>query len=270
VGAAAPGSDSFAFQVTDPDGGVDSGVGTVVIDPRVMPLGDSITAGVTDGTGEQPVIEQRTGYRGPLYTSLRDAGYNVDFVGGLRSGDGVVDFDPDHEGHIGWSTAEIANGSAPRDTQFPDSGIYAWLTNNPADFVLLHVGTDVLDGDASGVVAILDEIDRWERDTGDQVLILVARSIDRNPLDPAVTVFQDAVSAAVEARISDPDDPAYPDRIILVDQQAALTGDDGLPDPAYYGDGLHPNASGYARMAETWLQAITENCSASTATVGTN
>ena len=40
---------------------------------RVMPLGDSITEGVGSAQGG--------GYRTPLYTMLKNLGYNVDLVG---------------------------------------------------------------------------------------------------------------------------------------------------------------------------------------------
>jgi hypothetical protein len=61
---------------------------------RIMPLGNSITYGYP---GDE-------GYRKDLYLDLVDAGYDVDFVGSLSDG---VGFDSDHEGHIGWYTAQI-------------------------------------------------------------------------------------------------------------------------------------------------------------------
>ena len=61
--------------------------GTPVL--RVMPLGDSIT----NGTGSNDTA----GYRGFLWTLLKNAGYNVDFVGSATSNPSVQQ---QREGHL--------------------------------------------------------------------------------------------------------------------------------------------------------------------------
>ena len=62
---------------------------------RIMPLGDSIT----EGAG----ATSTAGYRGPLWTLLANAGYNVDYVGSNTTNqDKTNGMDPDHEGHGGW------------------------------------------------------------------------------------------------------------------------------------------------------------------------
>ena len=112
---------------------------------RIMPLGDSITFGVGD--------ESNGGYRGYLYQRLTSCGYAVDFVGSQTSGSIP---DPNHEGYPGWKAHEI------RDN------VYSWLRANPADIVLLHIGTnDISHGEYTpGVTAeigqILDNIDAYE------------------------------------------------------------------------------------------------------------
>ena len=68
---------------------------------RIMPLGDSITEGTSgDAT-----------WRYWLQKSVEAEGCVVDYVGSRR---GVLhgkprfsDFDPDHEGHWGWTTAQV-------------------------------------------------------------------------------------------------------------------------------------------------------------------
>ena len=97
---------------------------------RIMPLGDSITQGAASG---EPDEDLQAGYRLVLWDLLADAGYDVDFVGNLNSGSDILDFDPHHEGHPGWRDDEIA------------ANIYAWLKLNPADIILLHIGTNDLD-----------------------------------------------------------------------------------------------------------------------------
>jgi hypothetical protein len=186
---------------------------------------------------------------------LHAAGYGVDFVGSQRYGDELPAFDPDNEGHEGWSDMELAYGSVTQDPDYPNSGIYHWLSEQPADVVLLHLGTDVPVSHTDGVEALLDAIDRWESDNGTSVTVLLGSTIDQNPADPegTVTAFNTALETLVAAR-SD-----HGDLLLLVDQQQALwDAATGQPDPTLYQDPQHPNAQGYARMAETWFDALTE------------
>ena len=77
---------------------------------KIMPLGDSITLGISSGVAQE---EFYVSYRKELYDQLKAAGYVIDdelFVGTLTSGSSVPDFDPDHEGHDGWRTDQIVDG----------------------------------------------------------------------------------------------------------------------------------------------------------------
>ena len=64
---------------------------------RLMPLGDSITAGYLSSTGN--------GYRGPLSTLLAGQVATLDLVGSQIGG---TMLDPDHEGHSHYEIAQIA------------------------------------------------------------------------------------------------------------------------------------------------------------------
>ena len=127
---------------------------------KIMPLGDSITVGF-------PGLE---GYRGSLSLDLNNSGFNVDFVGSQKNGTG---FDNDNEGHLGYEANEI------RDH------VIEWLNGNPADIVLLHIGTnDIENGQNVPVViaevaATLDNINLWESAHG-QVTVILARIILRS------------------------------------------------------------------------------------------
>jgi lysophospholipase L1-like esterase len=159
-----------------------------------------------------------------------------------------VGFDLDHEGHLDWSAEELAYGRIADGSD----GIYAWLEDNPSDLVLLHAGSYGLMSSADQIGAILDEINRWEASAnGNPVTVMVARIIDQWPLNPDVQAFNEALQALVEDRINNPDNVAYPDKLIMVDLHAALTY------PADLNDALHPNALGYDKMAQIWLQALT-------------
>ncbi len=93
---------------------------------RIMPFGDSITVGAGSRAGD--------GYRARLHRDLTAAGLRVNFVGSRSSGPGP---DPDHEGHSGWTMAQL---SARADR---------WLRRARPDVVLLHVGTNDLRTDRS-------------------------------------------------------------------------------------------------------------------------
>jgi hypothetical protein len=245
------GSDTFTYKVENAQGKTRFGEVTVVLDPRIMPLGDSITAGVIDGASQLPVPERRVGYRKPLLDKLMAAGYPIDFVGSQSFGAGIPGFDDQSEVH---TMASLAGGAPAKDAGYPATGIYAWLNQNPADFVLLHVGSEDLSAArVDHVEAILNEIDRWESDHAAEVRVLLARVIDRQPVDPRISAFNDQLQAMAEARINA---PTHPDKITIVDQHAALSY------PADMSDRLHPTAAGYNKMAKAWFEGIQSTCQA--------
>lgn len=242
------GADRFDYSVQDPAGGVETRTATVVVQQRIMALGDEITDGLTDAAAGLPATGQRVGYRGALAETLAQAGYEVDFVGSLSSGAAVAGVDPEHEGHAYASAYDLAFG-----TTASGSGVFAWLAANPADVILLHIGTHGLNPSPADVASVLDEIDRWERSPGGHpVSVLLARIIDRVPAHPDVTLFNDNIAAMATARKSDPLNLAYPDDVLVVDLHSELLY------PQDIGDGLHPTQTGYGKMADGWFGALTK------------
>ncbi|HHH42943.1 MAG TPA: hypothetical protein ENK49_02295, partial [Gammaproteobacteria bacterium] len=245
------GSDSFQYQVEGLPGGTVINIYTVIIEPRMMPLGDSITTGVEVGGNEPDIIptaDLRVGWRLPLYNDLVAEGYAFDFVGGQNHGWGYSPFDSDHEGHGGWTATDIAWGK----TGYPTDGVRAWLDANPADIILLHAGTNglVAGGDIE-VEAILDEIDLWEASPGgNPVTVILAQIIDQNPLNPVVSEFNANLLAMANDRISNPANSAYPDQIVVIDQQSALLYPGDLQDK------LHPKPAGYVKMKDRWKEPL--------------
>jgi len=241
----ARGTDALTFRVDNGAGSSDTAVFRFVYIPRIMPLGDSITEGRT--TGDEPPLDQRISYRGRLYEQITQAGYVVDFVGQLQSG-AAAGADPDHEGHPGWCDdnrpfCSISNGSTI------DGSIRAFLDANRPDIVLLHIGTNHFSVDASGVNSILDKIGVWAAPEH-PVTVFLARIVPSLDGSLDVTTFNNNVQAIAGAR------PNV--NIRIVDQQRALArrDDPNRADPAYMADKLHPNADGYARMADQWWDAI--------------
>ena len=189
------------------------------------------------------------GYRKPLLDKLMAAGYPIDFVGSQSFGAGIPGFDDQSEVH---TMASLTGGAHAKEAGYPATGIYAWLNQNPADFVLLHVGSEDLSAArVDHVEAILTEIDRWESDHAAEVRVLLARVIDRQPIDPRISAFNDQLQAMAEARITN---ATHSDKITIVDQHAALSY------PADMSDRLHPTAAGYNKMATAWFEGIQSTC----------
>ena len=197
----------------------------------IMPLGNSITYGVGEISGADLI----TGFRQPLFQSLKSAGYYTDFVGDRSTGLLVVPpFDIDHQGVPGITASEVA------------VNVYNWLVAHPAEIVLLHIGTNDNSTNPGAVETILDEIDRYETVQGKKVTVVLARIINRMTPNPDTTTFNNNVQAMAEARI------AAGDKIVIVDQESALTY------PTDMWDNLHPNTAGYNKMDDVWINALAD------------
>jgi len=202
---------------------------------RIMPLGDSITYDNNSYDVENPrPTSVRTAYRSHLWYGLQDAGYSADFVGSRIAGEAIEPpFDPDNEGHPGWTSYDIAEN------------IYSYLENAKPDVILLHIGTNDHRTSTRGVESILNEIDHYERNNNHRIHVLVALIIDRQVHDPIITVFNNSLRDLIALRRS------QGDIVTMVDMngEAGLTSDD-------YADNTHPNDNGYRKMAAVWLRAI--------------
>lgn len=202
---------------------------------RIMPLGDSITYDDLHSDYPNPRPKGvRHGYRNHLWYMLKDAGYDVNFVGTRIAGEDIVPaFDPDNEGHPGWTSYDIAEH------------ILNYLNYAKPDTVLLHIGTN--DGSTStrGVESILNEIDQYERDSGQRVLVLVALIIDRQVHDPIITVFNNRLIKLISRRRQSGD------IVTLVN----MYKDAGILS-SEYADNTHPTDAGYQKMAKVWFNAI--------------
>ena len=206
---------------------------------RIMPLGDSLTFdNYLDDTRPDNI---RTGYRSHLWYLLDDGGYYVDFVGSVVAGDAVIpSFDPDNEGHPGRTDGDIANV------------VYGFLVDNPADIVLLHIGTNWVDSSPDEVETILNEIDRYENNYGVSVKVVLAKIINRKVYDPVTTAFNTNVESMALSRIGDD--------IVIVDMENGA----GIDYATEMRDTWHPYDSGYQKMADLWYSTITPFLSIST------
>lgn len=196
---------------------------------RIMPLGDSITDGTSAGTAG------RGGYRGTLYDSLTTAGYNVDYIGSL-SNNGALLADVNHEGHGGWRIDQL------------DANIEGWFnTMEDPDVVLMHIGTnDFGQGvDIANAINRLDSLILKIATLRPYAHIIVTNLMERG--EPRNTEIQTHFNPFVEDRV---DAHALAGRrVTFLDMRAAVPITD-MP------DNLHPNQTGYDKMAAAWLPAI--------------
>jgi lysophospholipase L1-like esterase len=192
-----------------------------------MPLGDSITEG---GGGYAT-------YRYWLQKDLEKIGVAVDFVGS-QSGSHwgkprFSDFDPDHEGHWGWTSGQVRKR------------IDEWAAAARPDVVLLHLGTNDLAAQPDVIPENLAAIIASLRKANPRVTIFVARLIPVREFPPESL---DRVNASIEGMANE--QSKAESRVIVVPQDA---GFDAAADTV---DGVHPNETGERKMAKRWFEAL--------------
>lgn len=217
---------------------------------RVMPLGDSITNGLgsityaatrawldahpgseTDPDWEETNTDPYNGYRADLRARLATAGMRIDYVGSRHSG---TFGDVEHEGHPGWTIAQLNEVLAQRiDTYRPD-------------VILLHLGTNNSRRDTYAAAAPSDFRTTLQiiKEHAPAATVFVAKLIGPARYD---------ATGVTRARRVNLLNAAIPGMVAaagfhLVDM-ADISGLD-------LADAVHPNTAGYAKMAWKWYQAI--------------
>jgi len=192
---------------------------------RLMPVGDSITAGYLSTTNN--------GYRGPLWTALASQVATQDFVG--TQIDGTMS-DPDNEGHYGYRIDQIAGL------------INSSLATYKPNIVTLDIGINDLGQNyevstaPSRLASLIDQILASEPDATVLVAQLIVNATAS--VESEVVTFNDQLPAIVQSRAS------AGKHVYLVDMSALTTAD--------LSDGLHPNDTGYQLMANAWDTAVQE------------
>ncbi|KAH7364079.1 SGNH hydrolase-type esterase domain-containing protein [Rhexocercosporidium sp. MPI-PUGE-AT-0058] len=196
---------------------------------RYMPLGDSIT--------------EITCWRGLLWSQLQGAGYtNVDFVGSgtgqNQAGCSTKNYDRNNEGHSGFLAIDIANKNQ----------LVGWLKQNPADLVTMHLGTNDVGAQhkTADILAAFTKLVQQMRSSNPNMKIIVAKIIPATAsyYQTGIKALNDAIPGWASS-LSTSQSP-----ITVVDQNSGYSssGDNR--------DGLHPNASGDAKMAAKWYPAV--------------
>lgn len=218
----------------------------------IMPMGDSITTGVWDAVDFPPVTEQ-VSYRLPLAELLNPNRFWFDFIGSETNGKGLdPTFDEDHAGFPGLQDNQLYVLLDTGYDQFHSVQVTpgAYLDSYLPEIILLHIGTNALDTSSADVETVLDRIDTQSKN----ITVLLARIIDWSPNKANVTTFNTNVASMAAGRI------AQGDKIIMIDMQGAITNYT-IDTTSPYTDGdmynqLHPNPTGYDKMAAKWFDTL--------------
>ncbi|KAF8646664.1 hypothetical protein AX16_007162 [Volvariella volvacea WC 439] len=201
----------------------------VLAQVRIMPLGDSITG--SPGC-----------WRATLYNNLRSSGFtNIDMVGSLPDPGCGVQYDGDNEGHGGYLATNIAN----------QNQLVGWLASTRPDIVMMHLGTnDVWNNVAtSNIITAFSKLVDQMRASNPNMKILVAQIIPMNWF--SCSDCNNRVIALNNAIVTwAPTKNATNSPITIVDQ---YTGFNAASDTI---DGVHPNDSGNAKIAQKWLAPL--------------
>jgi lysophospholipase L1-like esterase len=192
---------------------------------RIMPVGDSITEGGATFSN----------WRYTLWEKLHAAGYLIEYVGSRKSPSRIGDLH--HEGYGGKNSGFLAS-TVPEN-----------FKKYPADIVLLHAGHNQF-ADQKPVPQILKDtealIDGF-RTVNPKVTVLLAQPITSGKL-PKYSYIPELHKELIPlAKRLD----RASSRVIIVPQ-----GEGFDPAKDTVADLVHPNASGAAKMADKWFEAL--------------
>lgn len=164
----------------------------------------------------------------------------ADFVGSMTTGHNgansctITGFDTQHEGHWGWRADQLL------------ANMSTWANTHRPEIALIHLGTNDLaqgqtvDSTISEISQIIDRL----RAANPTVKVFVAKVIPLNNPAYPITTFNQRIGTLATSKNT------TTSPVIAVDQ---WTGFNASTDTY---DGVHPNATGEAKMAEKWFQAI--------------
>jgi lysophospholipase L1-like esterase len=201
----------------------------------IMPFGDSVTA-----NGSNP----ESSYRYWLYTSLTNAGYDVDFVGskwGVQDGSPANDgFDQNFEGGDGWTSEDGVNN-------------ISWIAAQTPDIVLLDLGANDIGqawetADLGVTTTNLMEIVEGFRALNPNVVVVMAQPTRWITTDPNEKKAMSRLGSAVAKAAK------YEKKAGANVRVVGLAG--GFSPTKDTKDGVHPNLRGEQKIARKYFSAI--------------
>jgi Ca2+-binding RTX toxin-like protein len=227
---------------------------------RILPVGDSITLGISEGISvtPEPLRSQIAGgYRTVLWQNFQRDGVTIDFVGSQVNGPDNLG-DKNHEGYGGKRIA------------FVNDNVLTFLANAKPDVVLLMIGTNdtfvifLPDGSyvetplnqmVGGLSAVIDKITAFSPD-----LTLFVASIPPilfnadERLDPAGQARQKQLGINYNNEMPTliSQKQAAGAKVEFVDMRS-LTEADIVPQGS---SGVHPTQSGYTKIGNLWYTAL--------------
>ncbi|TVY84412.1 Multidomain esterase [Lachnellula suecica] len=200
---------------------INNGTTTNGTNLRILPLGDSITFGFNEASGNS--------YRRYLECMLYQAGNGVQYIGSLKNGNWS---DNANDGFSGQTIDQIGITGNPEIIGTPKANVF-----------LVHAGTNDMDQNLNITYApfrlgtLIDEVTVSNPDA----LVLVAQIIvnANTTVNDWIKTYNEALPAVVGARSKN---------VRLVSMDKVLVGD--------LLDGTHPNEGGYLKMANAWYPAL--------------
>lgn len=194
---------------------------------KVMALGDSLTVGVGSTRGG--------GYRAPFWERMRDAGIEIDMVGGKV--DGPETFDNRHQGYARMPLHELSSGAFDKVRTFQP------------DFVLLLAGSDEIGAPnfsphafAANLEVMIDRI--FTAKSGVKLLIGTLPPAKFGKNQGAKRAVNELLRRTVRERA------ARGQFVFLVDSFTAVDPQREMADAA------HPNDAGYERIGEAFADVM--------------
>ncbi|MBI5474684.1 MAG: immunoglobulin domain-containing protein, partial [Ignavibacteriae bacterium] len=222
---------SFTCIASSPYGRDTSSAAVLKVLPlvKIMLVGDSIT--------------EWGCWRRLLWLRLRQNGFtNINYVGSMTTGGCGLDFDPDHEGHGGWTadgTVREGHFRSWMNAQHPDVMVYLMGTNDVG-----WVGANP----TGPIFYAYPQTIAQAREVNPNIKILFALLTPRTqggsiPAQNVVTL-----NAAIPGLIASLNTTQSP--ITLIDQF------NGFNPATDTDDGLHPNASGNQKISDKWYPGL--------------